>query len=71
MTNILAQAFELFTPHELQLIVCGSPNLDFLELEKGIAFANTLFLVFGFGFSFSFDFGFFGFWFRFQFWVRF
>jgi len=35
-----AQAFDLFTPCELQLIVCGSPNLDFLELEKCTKYEN-------------------------------
>jgi len=29
-----------FSPSELQLIVCGSPDLDFLELAKGATYEN-------------------------------
>jgi len=35
-----SQAFELFSPNELQQIVCGSPHLDFQELEKGATYEN-------------------------------
>ena len=28
-------AIKLFSPDELELVVCGSPNLDFKELEAG------------------------------------
>jgi len=35
-----SQSFDLFTPTELQLIVCGSPDLDFHELEKGATYEN-------------------------------
>jgi len=34
------KALRLFEPEELQLLVCGSPVLDFLELEKATSYDN-------------------------------
>jgi len=37
---VTGPAFDLFNPEELQLLVCGSPELDFLELEKSTKYEN-------------------------------
>ena len=34
--------FQLFEPEELELLICGSPNIDFDALEKSTVYEEPL-----------------------------
>uniref|UniRef100_A0A7S1KNI6 HECT-type E3 ubiquitin transferase n=1 Tax=Percolomonas cosmopolitus TaxID=63605 RepID=A0A7S1KNI6_9EUKA len=38
--SVIGETLELFKPQELELLVCGSPKLDFDELKKGARYSE-------------------------------